>query len=76
MKFIDYLRNTEESIKKKLISVTEEIKVSSDVRENRINLCHECEYFIKASSQCKNCGCFMPMKTWLKSAKCPVNKWN
>jgi len=39
----------------------------------RIKICRECDnyklYF------CTQCGCFMPAKTRLKMAECPIKKW-
>ena len=26
--------------------------------------------------KCKECGCFMNRKTWLKDASCPIGKWD
>ena len=41
----------------------------------RLNICFDCPEFIKLTSQCKQCGCLMKLKTKLKHAKCPINKW-
>lgn len=41
----------------------------------RLNICFDCDRFIKVTSQCKECGCFMKLKVKLKEAKCPLNKW-
>ena len=41
----------------------------------RLDICKECPFFIKATTQCTKCGCFMFAKTKLKSAKCPEGKW-
>jgi len=41
--------------------------------ERRIAICNACpEYrmFI-----CGKCGCMMPIKTRLRGASCPLNKW-
>ena len=44
----------------------------------RLAECHACEHFIKATSQCKKCGCFMKIKTKIATAKCPLDppKWD
>ena len=39
----------------------------------RYEVCKACERF--ASLRCKECGCFMAMKTKLKHASCPLGKW-
>jgi hypothetical protein len=43
--------------------------------EARLNICRECPFFIKNTQQCKECGCFMNLKTKLKLAECPQHKW-
>lgn len=52
------------------LHVTEE-----KVIEQRLNICFDCDRLIKATSQCKECGCFMKLKTRLQHAKCPLAKW-
>jgi hypothetical protein len=51
------------------------ILVSKDISNKRYGICKDCEEFIKLTSQCKQCGCFMKLKTKLFSAQCPKNKW-
>jgi hypothetical protein len=41
----------------------------------RMAICKKCEFFIKKTSQCSKCGCFMSLKTKLVNASCPVGKW-
>jgi len=43
--------------------------------EERLNICRECPRLFKPTMQCKECGCFMRIKTRLKSASCPIGKW-
>ena len=47
----------------------------SAIIDARLAECHDCEHFIKTTSQCKKCGCFMKVKTKLATAKCPIGKW-
>ena len=47
----------------------------STIIESRLAECRDCEHFIKATSQCKKCGCFMKVKTRLATARCPIGKW-
>ena len=42
----------------------------------RLAICGECEHFIKTTSQCNQCGCFMRAKARLATSSCPVGKWN
>ena len=50
-------------------------EASEAVVQQRFSICNECENFIKLTSQCKKCGCFMKYKTKMKTAECPINKW-
>jgi hypothetical protein len=49
--------------------------VKDEVAEERFKICQACPFFIKATSQCKKCGCFMSLKTKLEHAVCPEGKW-
>jgi hypothetical protein len=46
-----------------------------DVIEQRYKTCLECPELIQLTKQCKQCGCFMGLKTKLKGATCPLGKW-
>jgi hypothetical protein len=50
-------------------------KVTEEVANNRMTICRECPELIKATSQCKQCGCFMNAKTKIEAATCPLKKW-
>jgi hypothetical protein len=41
----------------------------------RYSICNSCPELIKLTKQCKQCGCFMPVKTKLEKAECPIGKW-
>ena len=41
----------------------------------RMNICEVCPQLIKATHQCKECGCLMKLKTKLIEAVCPIGKW-
>lgn len=42
---------------------------------NRIETCKSCPE-LNSLNMCKQCGCFMPLKVRIKSAECPLKKWN
>ena len=46
-----------------------------ETAKKRYEICLECPYFISATKQCKQCGCFMVAKTKLEKAECPIHKW-
>ena len=41
----------------------------------RLALCTSCEQLNSLTKQCKLCLCYMPLKTTLASAECPLHKW-
>lgn len=41
----------------------------------RMTICEECPRLIKSTKQCRECGCFMALKTKIESAVCPIGKW-
>ena len=43
-------------------------------RQKRINICKSCERLTELNF-CRECNCFMPLKTWLKTKKCKIGKW-
>lgn len=49
--------------------------VDRDTRELRYDVCKGCPRLFKPTRTCKECGCFMAAKTWLKNADCPLGKW-
>ena len=53
---------------------TKQIKDESLIQK-RYSICQECPELISLTKQCKLCGCWMPGKTRLSSAECPVGKW-
>lgn len=48
---------------------------SDDVAAERMQTCLDCPKLIRATHQCRECGCFMKLKTKLANAVCPLNKW-
>lgn len=50
-------------------------RATDEEAEKRISICKECPRFIKTTSQCKECGCIMNLKTKLAAASCPLGKW-
>jgi hypothetical protein len=41
----------------------------------RMDICEVCPRLLKATHQCKECGCFMKIKVKLANATCPLSKW-
>lgn len=49
---------------------------NTKIRGERLDICLGCDRLFKPTRTCKECGCFMAMKTWLKDASCPLGKWD
>ena len=49
--------------------------VSDDVRNSRYSICKSCPEFIALTTQCKQCGCVMKIKSGMSKASCPIGKW-
>ena len=46
-----------------------------EIRDGRYEICKGCEHFFNPIKMCRECGCNMPLKTWMKEASCPIGKW-
>lgn len=51
-----------------------DLKVDNEKALLRRTKCNQCEHLSKHKF-CNQCGCFMPIKVWLKTSKCPISKW-
>jgi len=49
--------------------------VNDEIKETRYSICQQCPEFISLTTQCKQCGCMMKLKTGLEKASCPIGKW-
>jgi hypothetical protein len=50
------------------------LAVSPDLRDVRIQICTACDS-LTVLKTCKECGCFMPVKTWMNNVSCPKGEW-
>lgn len=46
-----------------------------DLIKYRLEICNSCEWLDKRLVKCRKCGCFMKLKSTLKQAQCPLEKW-
>lgn len=70
--------NFAEKLKARLekVSIENLVKTADpELAEQRMSICTQCEFYIKLTHQCSKCGCIMNLKTKLKDAECPINKW-
>lgn len=47
---------------------------SEEEKDRRYSICEDCPH-LTITKQCTKCGCFMPAKTKLLHATCPLDKW-
>ena len=57
-----------------LINPNKERSTETDANK-RYAICEACPSLLRATNQCKECGCFMKLKVKLKDASCPLGKW-
>jgi ribosomal protein L32 len=51
------------------------LRIDEESVSKRMAICSQCDRYIRATTQCKECGCIMLMKTKLSNAICPLGKW-
>ena len=61
------LRNISERFKNVIIH-------DEDIVNRRWDICKACPE-LTASDRCKQCGCFMKVKTKIATSSCPIGKW-
>ncbi len=44
--------------------------------ERRLNICRGCTEFLPETTQCRQCGCYMNLKTQLATSVCPLGLWD
>jgi len=49
--------------------------VSDEVANERLDICKTCKYHDAKNEVCKECGCYLPQKTYDPFDSCPIQKW-
>lgn len=49
--------------------------VSAKTREARLETCRGCSQYNPGEKKCAACGCFVQVKTWMPSERCPLGYW-
>ena len=75
MSFLAKLKAKTEALKVAAEEAAKDLAVDEPTRTIRINICNDCDRLFKPTGTCKDCGCFVNAKTWLKGATCPRGKW-
>lgn len=47
----------------------------TSMSKERYEICKSCDRFNNILKICKECNCFMPVKTRFQFAWCPIGKW-
>ena len=50
-------------------------KSDAELIKYRLDICNSCEWLDKRLTRCRQCGCFMKLKSTLRQAQCPLHKW-
>jgi len=45
------------------------------LKDKRLQICGQCEWFDSQSLRCKACGCYLVGKAAISGSKCPKGKW-
>ncbi len=64
LKIIDIIKGTFNNV----------FKLNKELSQARLKICNRCRKRTKYT--CSLCGCILESKTRLKSAECPLGKWN
>lgn len=51
-------------------------RVAEEVARRRLDICGDCDRYIRLTHQCRECGCVMNAKVVLPHATCPQGKWS
>ena len=52
------------------------LKEIFDIAKTRMDICRECPRLFQPTRTCKECGCFMLIKTKLPESQCPLGHWD
>lgn len=48
---------------------------SSEIVEERLKVCQNCDRLNESLGICKECGCIVKLKTKFAAVECPLGKW-
>jgi len=51
------------------------LTVSDEVYAERVTICKGCPEYLELQNECRNCGCYIPMKAKIILDSCPLGKW-
>lgn len=57
------------------ISKGNDVFVSSEVENERKQICYNCTYYDSGQKRCRQCGCMIHAKIRFTTERCPLNFW-
>ena len=75
---MSFLNRLKERVEQAALTTAEKVGITvaeETVVQERINICNNCEHLFQPTRTCKLCGCFVDLKTKIKTSSCPINKW-
>jgi len=52
-----------------------QIYANDKLRQERLDVCKQCEYYHQQQHRCRHCGCWLDHKVKFMVASCPIDKW-
>lgn len=52
------------------------VLVTERQQSRRLRICAACPFYDGRVHQCNKCGCFVDLKTLLRTESCPVGRWS
>jgi hypothetical protein len=49
--------------------------VSNEIKEHRLSICRQCDYYDESQVRCRHCGCMLEHKAKFALDSCPIDKW-
>lgn len=62
-----------QTIRNHIEQISVEERTETDLYEERLKLCSECEMLL--SGMCRSCGCYVEIRAAHKQQNCPRKKW-
>jgi hypothetical protein len=63
-----------EQAEKLVQNIKNKVVVNDDEHQKRLDICRSCENYTTLH-MCKECHCYMPLKTKFSVFECPIKKW-
>lgn len=65
--------DTYQTIREYIDNLDPDYKAGEELYEERLSICKECEMLL--AGMCRSCGCYVEMRTAIRTNNCPRKKW-